>query len=261
MNQEEIEEKSEEVLKTVKKTWENKEKKNHYEDNPDSYAYGINRYKMAWLFVSGSVLGYVGETLWYLYLRGHLVNRQGVLFGPFSPIYGFMFVLLTGLLYKDRDKSWKRIFVVSMISVTAFEYACSWSMEHVLGTKSWSYVNKAFNLNGRVCLQMSIMWGILGIVYIKIIYPTLSRTIESFKPKIGKIVGMILCWFLIIDSVFSIVVSLRQTERRNGITANGVFEEWIDEYYTDDKLAEIYTEIRVVDKERESNVSGERITL
>lgn len=241
--------------KNVKTKLVSAEKQSFYEDNPKSFAYGINRYKLAWLFISGSVLGYAGETLWYLYLRGRIVNRQGVLIGPFSPIYGFMFVLITCLLYRDRHKNWKHIFLTSMITVSSFEYACSWLMEHVLGTKSWSYANKAFNLNGRICLQMSIMWGILGIVYIRLIYPALSRTIENFKPKFGKYVGMILCWFLILDCVFSLMVSLRQTERRNGLEANGPVEEWIDEMYPDEKLSKIYSEIRVVHKEKE-NVSG-----
>lgn len=219
-----------------------------YEDNPDSYAYGINRYKLAWLFVCGSLMGYVAETIWYLYLRGKIINRQGVLYGPFSPIYGVMFVLLTCLLYRDRLKNWKRIFLTSMLSVTAFEYACSWLMEHILGTKSWSYAKKAFNINGRVCLQMSIMWGILGLLFIKFFYPLISRTIENFKPRFGKVVGTILFYFLVIDCIFSFLVSLRQTERRNGIEASNAWEEWIDDYYTDEKLAEIYTEIRIVKK-------------
>lgn len=243
---------TEKFVKDMQHRWKKIEQHSHYEDNPASYAYGINGYKMCWLFVCGSVMGYVAETVWYLYLRGHLVNRQGVLIGPFSPIYGIMFVLLTALLYKLRDYGWKRIFLISMASVTTFEYLCSFAMERILGTKSWTYKNKAFNLNGRVCLQMSIMWGILGLVYIKLIYPQFSRTIENFKEKWGKRLGIFLCTFLLVDCVFSIYVSFRQNERRHDIPPSNAVEEWIDSYYTDEKLASIYSEIRVVKKPAET---------
>ncbi len=219
-----------------------------YEDNPESYAYGLSFYKLAWLFVLGSVMGCLAETLWYLYLRGHLMSRRGVLIGPFSPIYGVMMVLVTLLLYRVRRKNGWILYFSSMALGTGFEYMCSWLMEHVLGTKSWSYVNKAFNLNGRVCLQMSILWGVVGFLYIRLVYPLISRTIENFKPKFGKIVGTVLCIFLLLDCFFSLGVSLRQTGRREGRAPRNSIEKWIDRVYTDEVLKEIYTEIRVVKK-------------
>lgn len=254
MNQEQLQETTDKVQQSLKKTWVKVEKTTKYQDDPSSYAYGVNKYKLAWLFVLGSILGCLAETVWYLYLRGRLLNRQGVLFGPFSPIYGVMFVLITMLLYKIRNDGWKRIFMVSMLSVSGFEYFCSWAMENILGTKAWTYKNKAFNLNGRICLQMCIMWGILGVVYMKVIYPMLSRTIERFKPKIGKILGAILFFTLVLDCLFSFLVSYRQTERRKGLEPSNAVEEWMDRVYTDERLKEIYSEIRVVKKSGEEDI-------
>ena len=144
--------------------------------------------------------------------------------------------------------------MVSMLSVSGFEYFCSWAMENILGTKAWTYKNKAFNLNGRICLQMCIMWGILGVVYMKVIYPMLSRTIERFKPKIGKILGAILFFTLVLDCLFSFLVSYRQTERRKGLEPSNAVEEWMDRVYTDERLKEIYSEIRVVKKSGEEDI-------
>lgn len=228
--------------------WNQDKKFEVYKDNPESYAYGAGMYKLCWLFVLGSLAGYAAETVWYYYLRGHLINRQGVLLGPFSPIYGIGFVLLTILLYKWRQKDWKQIWLVSLIVLSSFEYICSYAMEKILGTRAWNYSKQAYNLDGRICLKFSIMWGFLGLLFIKVLYPLFSRTIENMKPRFGKLFGIGLAVFLLLDCLFSVKVSLRQMERRMGIPPLCTLDIWVDSYYTDEKLAEIYTEIRVVNE-------------
>lgn len=208
--------------------------------------YASDFYKLCWLFVLGSLTGYVGETVWYYYLRGHLINRQGVLIGPFSPIYGVGFVMLTLLLYRWKDGDWKRIWLVSAVVLTSFEYLCSYAMEHILGTRAWNYSKQAFNLNGRICLKFTLMWGFLGVLFIKILYPRFSKAIERMDSKRGRAIGVALAVFLLFDCLFSVRVSLRQTERRLGISPRSTLDVWVDSYYTDEKLAEIYTEIRVI---------------
>lgn len=203
-------------------------------------------YKLCWMFVLGSLAGYLGETIWYYYLRGHLINRQGVLIGPFSPIYGIGFVMLTILLYRFKNQDWKKIWAISAVSLSAFEYLCSYAMEHILGTRAWNYSKQPFNLNGRICLKFTIMWGFLGVLFIKVLYPQFSKAIDRMKSNAGRILGVSLAVFLLLDCLFSVKVSLRQQERRLGLPARSTLDMWVDGYYTDEKLAKIYTEIRVV---------------
>lgn len=217
-----------------------------YQVHQEIESYPTGLYKLCWLFVLGSLVGYVGETVWYYYLRGHLINRQGVLIGPFSPIYGIGFVMLTILLYKWRNKDWKKIWLISAVALSAFEYLCSYAMEHILGTRAWNYSKQPFNLNGRICLKFTIMWGFLGVLFIKVLYPQFSRSIDRMKSKFARILGVGLAVFLLFDCLFSVKVSLRQTERRLGLPPRSTLDVWIDGYYTDEKLSKIYTEIRVI---------------
>jgi len=218
-----------------------------YHDNPNSYAYALNAYKLIWLFMIGSFAGYLLETGWYYMIRGHFVNRQGLVIGPLSPIYGVAAVGITILLYRIRHINAIHIVFFSGLSGGIFEYACSILQEKILGTRSWDYINTPFNINGRTCLKFMIIWGILGMVFIRNTYPFFSKYIEKIPDKIGKILAIVIVVFILLDCLLSLGATVRQKERRNGILASNAIESFYDAYYTDEKLSKIYTEIKIVD--------------
>jgi len=220
--------------------------KNKYFDNPKSYAYALSVYKLIWLFMIGSFAGYLLETGWYYMIRGHFVNRQGLVIGPLSPIYGVAAVGITILLYRIRHINALHIVFFAGLSGGIFEYVCSILQEKVLGTRSWDYTYTPFNINGRTCLKFMLIWGILGMIFIRNTYPFLSRYIEKIPEKLGKIFAILIVVFMLFDCTLSLGASLRQKERRDGIPATNVIESFLDSYYTDQKLSEIYTEIKIV---------------
>ena len=221
-------------------------KRQKYNDNPKSYAYALSAYKLIWLFAIGSFAGYLIETGWYYMIRGHFVNRQGLVLGPFSPIYGVAVVGLTLIFYRIRHIN--ALYIVFLIGLSGgvFEYICSILQENVLGTKSWDYSNMPFNFNGRTSVKFMIIWGILGMIFIRNTYPFLSRYIEKISGDIGKILAIAIVVFMLFDCILSLGATVRQKDRRNGIPAANAVEHFFDSYYTDQKLAKIYTEIRIV---------------
>lgn len=221
-------------------------KKQKYCDNPESYAYALSIYKIIWLFVIGSIAGYLIETGWYYLIRGHFVNRQGLVIGPFSPIYGVGTVLITSVLYKIRNVNALYIAIISGICGGMFEYFCSVLQEEVLGTRSWDYSMMPFNIDGRTSLKFMIFWGILGMIFIRNTYPFFSRYIERLSDKTGKILAIAVLAFMVFDCLFSFGATLRQKDRRYGIPAVTSIDKFYDSYYTDEKLAQIYTEVSVV---------------
>jgi len=221
--------------------------KQKYHDNPKSYAYALSVYKLIWLFVLGSFAGYLIETGWYFLIRGHFINRQGLVIGPFSPIYGFAAVGITLLLYRIRHFNALHIIFIVGVSGGIFEYMCSILQEKVLGTRSWDYSYMPFNFDGRTCVKFMFIWGILGMIFIRNTYPYLSRYVEKFPVKIGKILAIVMAVFMLFDCSLSLGATMRQKERRDGIPAANVVEAFFDSYYTDQKLAKIYTEIRFID--------------
>lgn len=224
-----------------------------------SFAHGLNFYKLFWIFFIGCFAGVVIETIWCLIVHSKFESRQGLIYGPFNPVYGFGALVLTvGLhwLSKKRDL-W--IFLGSVVLGSAAEYLCSWVQETVFGTLSWQYDAMPFNLNGRINLLYSIFWGILGLLWVKELYPRLSRLIEKIPNRWGIPLTWVLVVFMALNMAISGLAVARQTERHAGIPASNAFEVFLDEHYDDERLKKVYTNMVPADSsptEEDSTTSG-----
>lgn len=206
-----------------------------------SFAHGLNFYKLFWIFFIGCFAGVVIETIWCLVVHSKFESRQGLIYGPFNPVYGFgVLVLTVGLhwLSKKRDL-W--IFLGSMILGSGVEYLCSWVQETVFGTLSWQYDARPFNLNGRIDLLHSVFWGLLGLIWVKELYPRLSRLIEKIPNRWGIPLTWVLVVFMALNMVISGLAVARQTERHAGIPASNAVEVFLDRHYSDERLKKVYT--------------------
>ena len=211
-----------------------------------SFASGLNFYKLVWIFIIGSVFGYILETVWFFLVSGHYMCRQGVVFGPFSQIYGFGALLITIVLYRVRNKSSIIIFICSGFLGAAFEYLCSYFQEMIVGTVSWDYSDQPFNLHGRTSLSFVLVWGLLGLIFIKHTYPFLSNLIEKIPNTVGRILTIFLAIFLAIDMLISGLALFRQAQRRENIPSTNFITDWLDAWFPDSVLDSIYTGVTVV---------------
>jgi uncharacterized membrane protein len=204
------------------------------------FALGIDFYKLFWVFVIGCFLGVVAETLYCLVTYGYIESRQGLIYGPFNPVYGFGAVLMTLVLNPLEHKKWYLIFLLSMILGGGFEYLSSYVQQLMTGTVSWQYNELPFNLGGRTSLRYSLYWGVLGLLWIKEIYPLLSRMIDKFLSQFGILVTWLLVIFMILNMTISVLAINRWTQRQDGITASNNFEEFLDQTYPDRFLDQVY---------------------
>jgi uncharacterized membrane protein len=113
----------------------------------------------------------VCEVAYCSYINKRFVNR-GFLAGPFCPIYGFGALLVICLL-QPVAASVPVVFLSGLMVTSVLEYFVGWLLETIFSTKWWNYENQKFNLNGRVCLKNSVMFGLLCVVLIKILHPTM----------------------------------------------------------------------------------------
>ena len=215
--------------------------------NVNSFAYGLNFYKLAWVFIIGCFIGYCVEMLWSYAHDGYFESRQGVLYGPFSPVYGFGGVLLTVSLYRLRNTNGLLVFMASAVIGAAFEYACSLFQEVAFGTVSWEYSDTPLNLGGRTNLQYAVFWGILGMIFIKSTYPFLSKYIEKLPNRLGKWLTWIFVVFMVLNMAISSIAVRRWTDRRTGEAANNAFEQLVDTLYPDDFMEKVYPNMTVVE--------------
>lgn len=205
-----------------------------------SFASGIDYYKLFWVFLMGCFLGVVVEMLFCLVTNGYIQSRQGVIYGPFNPVYGFGAVVLTLALNPVSHKKWYFIFILCMILGGGFEFLSSYIQQMMTGTVSWEYQQLPFNLGGRTSLMYSFFWGILGVLWIKEIYPKMSKLIEKIPNKIGVYLTWILTVFMVLNMGISVVAVNRWNQRLEGIEGKGSFDHFLDEVYPDDYLKEVY---------------------
>ena len=210
------------------------------EQKAKHFAQGINFYKIFLICFIGSFVGVVLEMLWCLITNGYIESRAGLVYGPLNLLYGAGAVALTLALYKYRNRSGWISFIGGMIVGSVVEYICSWGQELVFGSRSWDYSHMPFNLNGRICLLYSILWGVLGLLWIKNIYPRMAKWILKIPNQTGKIVTWVLVVFMVFNSVVTMVTMTLWTQRIKGHEASNGFERLIDERFPNERMEKIF---------------------
>lgn len=205
-----------------------------------SFASGLNFYKLVWIFLIGSFLGVVCEVIFCFFVDHKYESRQGVIYGPFNPVYGVGVVLITVCLYWLRNKRDFWTFLCGAFLGAASEYMCSWYQETFIGTVSWDYSNMWGNLNGRTCLLYAGIWGFLAMLWMKFLYPWVSKFVEAIPNKIGYALTWILLIAMLANIYISSVAVNRMTARHQGIEPRNSFEEFLDKTYPDDFLISVY---------------------
>lgn len=213
------------------------------ENQIDHFARGINFYKLFIIFFSGSFVGVLIELLWCYLRNGYFESRSGLVYGPFNLVYGIGALVLTMALYRYRNRSWTFSFIGGFVTGSVIEYFCSFFQELLFGSTSWDYSNIPFNLNGRICLLYSVFWGVLGIFWIKKIYPRIAGWILRIPDRVGKTVVWILLAFMVLNSAVSGAAVYRWAERTAGKEASGSLERVLDERFPDERMERIYANL------------------
>ena len=223
-----IEEIKQDNMKEYTQTFESKD------DKP--FAYGFCFTKLFYLFVIGSFIGTILETIWAFCVDGHFEMRVGMVYGPFIPVYGGGACFLTAALYKLYKLNDTLVFVISAFVGAGFEYFCSWLQEQMFGTVSWDYSDTPFNLDGRTNLMYALIWGFLGLVWVRYLYPWTAKLIEKIPKRAGAIITTFLIVFMAFNGFMSVTATARWTQRTEGVPASNSFEEYLDEKFDNEKM-------------------------
>ena len=153
------------------------------------------------LFFVYSFIGWCMEVVVTLYTTKKLVNR-GFLVGPICPIYGFGGTLMALTLSRYSEDPFV-VFGMAILICTVLEYFTSYIMEKMFKARWWDYSDHKFNLNGRVCLENIIAFGVLALAMIYFIYPILSNFFDSFNEKLIYIISAVLLVVGLSDLILS----------------------------------------------------------
>lgn len=156
------------------------------------------------LFFIYAILGWIIETTLVSIEKRKFVNR-GFLIGPYCPIYGFGGLAIT-ILLKNYTKDPIVLFLMAVIICGTLEYFTSYIMEKIFKARWWDYSTKRFNLNGRICAETMIPFGILGTLVICVINPIFEYLLNLFNFETIKITAIVLFIIYIIDYTISLII-------------------------------------------------------
>lgn len=153
------------------------------------------------LFFTYAFLGWCLEVICKLISEKKFVNR-GLLIGPICPIYGYGVIIMTIFLKKYLNDP-IALFILIIVSCSILEYATSYYLEKIYHTRWWDYSNYRFNINGRICLETMIPFGILGLLIMNYINPIILNFINSLPNYIIYILSTLFLITYIIDNIIS----------------------------------------------------------
>lgn len=163
--------------------------------------------KMILYFFVYAFLGWILETIYCVVTLG-VFNKRGFLYGPICPIYGFGAVILIQCV-KNKKTNTIGKFLISMIAFTIVEYLASVVLEDIFNLRWWDYSNDVFNFQGRISLAFSLVWGILGVIFVEKVHPFVKRNLEKKIIKIPNKIQIIILYILVaiilVDFIFSII--------------------------------------------------------
>mgnify|MGYP004469941541 FL=1 len=164
----------------------------------------LNFYTLSVIYLVYSFLGWVGETV-VATIKGRQFTNRGMASGPFCFVYGTAGVLLAvGLA--DLRTNWLALFAGSFLIATVVEWVTAKFLERVHHRRWWDYSGKKFNLDGYVCLQYSVLWGMLGAVSVRWGNDLLLRLCAVFPPLLFHIAVWVSMSIAALDQISAVVV-------------------------------------------------------
>lgn len=153
-------------------------------------------------FTAYSILGWACETFYCSVGNRKFVNR-GFLNGPVCPVYGFGAVLVI-LLLQSTEKNLVALFLSGMMVTTVLEYLTSVLLEKLFHMKWWDYSRYKFQINGRVCLLNSLMFGGLSVILMRVLHPWISGLIARIPTSLLPWISLGILAIFAVDTVVTV---------------------------------------------------------
>lgn len=230
---------------------------------------GITLWRIVAYFIIYSVVGFIIETIFGVLTKGVLESRKSFLYGPFCSIYGLGAVLMILPLQRFKKNNYT-LFAAGFVIGSIIEYLVNLIGELIFHIKWWDYSDQILNLNGRICVQFSLFWGLLAIYLMSDINKRVDKLIDFLKKKISMgilktavvLVSIFLAFDLGITAYALQMFTIRIVYDNNLNVANKQYideqyekiyvkdtkqKEFILKYFDDEKMIKTFPNIKIED--------------
>ena len=155
------------------------------------------------LFFTYAFVGWAWEVVLYVAATGHFINR-GTMHGPWLPIYGCGGLLIILLLKPLREKP-PLLFAGTVVVCGTVEYVSSWLLELLFNAKWWDYTGYFLNLNGRICFEGLVVFGMAGFAFTYVLSPMIDDIYKKIDVNKRRIICSIITVIFLIDAIWSAI--------------------------------------------------------
>ena len=196
----------------------------------------LDFFNLFWIFVVCCVLGIVVEVAYHMIVvePGVYQNRTGMLWGQFSPIYGFGAVLMTIALNRFHNRNIAMIFLVSAVIGGAFEFFVSWFMEVAFGVTAWDYTGTFMSIGGRTNFMFMCMWGTLGVAWIRFCLPRMLKLVNMIPWKWRYSITTVAAALMIFNGAMTLIALDCWAERLAGVEPDNAITRYCAEHFDDE---------------------------
>lgn len=159
------------------------------------------------IFIVYSIIGYIFESIIYLFNEG----ESGILYGPWTPVYGIGVVLLYLVFSFMKKKNFTRNqilvgeFFTGFFVLSFLEWIGGHLLEYFFHVVFWNYEGLLFHVGKYISLETAFVWSILSVLCIRF----LKEPLDQWVKKIPKFVTFVLFFFFLIDCIFTLLYKMK----------------------------------------------------
>lgn len=194
-----------------------------------------------WVFMLGSVVGFVLEGLWHMLWHGGVwESHSATVVGPFCIVYGLGAVVMYVLALSLQERSLLVQFALYALVGALVEFEAGLFQQLCFDSSSWNYSHQPLNVDGKISLQMSLIWGVLGVAFARFAFPFLLRLLTRMQGRGWRIACGILSVLMAVNLLLTVCAVKRWHDRRESLAAVSAWEHFLDRQYDDQKMKEIF---------------------
>lgn len=186
------------------------------------------------IFVIASVAGLGLEMVWMYVTAGLTELRVGLVWGPFSPLYGFGACLLTMVLWNFRKAPWFQVFLVSAVLGGGLEQTTGMLMEGLFHAQSWTYLYLPDHITQWIAWRFLFAWGLIGLLWCRVVMPEVIYRIGEPTSRMQIAFISLLMAFLVLDMTMTVYCFYRKAQRDVGIPPANAMDAYVDQHFSDE---------------------------